>query len=91
MPGIEAYGEDHIDKLDVGAARLQLAKPFTRYRVTTTDQATAEVGRDPLGAPRLYKRNATPEGDDLLDKRVVVDGAGATIGEGMAARVSLGF
>lgn len=91
LSGIEAYDEDHIDKLDFGAARLTLVKPCTRCRITTTDQATAEVGMEPLATLGLYRHNAALDGVSFGVNAVVEAGAGAMIALGAAATYSFRF
>ena len=48
LSGVDAFLEDHIDELKIGAVSLKLVKPCTRCQITTTDQATAVVGVEPL-------------------------------------------
>ena len=48
VAGLPPYEEDHLDTLTCGEVTLRLVKPCTRCQVTTTDQATARVGIEPL-------------------------------------------
>jgi hypothetical protein len=43
LEGIEPYDEDRIDELYDDGVCLKVVKPCTRCRITTTDQATAEL------------------------------------------------
>jgi len=55
--GLDAYAEDHLETLTSGDVTLRLVKPCTRCQVTTTDQATAKVGLEPLSTLSTYRRN----------------------------------
>jgi uncharacterized protein YcbX len=52
IDGLPAFAEDHIDTIQMDGVVLRLVKPCTRCQVTTTDQATARVGVEPLPARR---------------------------------------
>jgi len=57
VSGLEAYAEDHIDTITTENVALKLVKPCTRCQVTTTDQATARVAREPLTTLASYRRD----------------------------------
>lgn len=61
--GLPAYGEDAVRELADGALRLRPVKACTRCKVTTTDQATAEVaGDEPLRTLKTYRWDAQLRG-----------------------------
>ncbi len=54
--GIGAFEEDGWTEFEAGAARLRMAKPCGRCKVTTTDQSTGEVtGPEPLATLAGYR------------------------------------
>ncbi|MDT7843003.1 MOSC domain-containing protein [Streptomyces justiciae] len=48
VSGTEAWAEDHWSRLAIGEVVFRVAKTCGRCVVTTTDQASAERGREPL-------------------------------------------
>lgn len=58
VDGLPPYDEDHLDTMTIGAATLKPVKPCTRCRVTTTDQATAKGGIEPLPTLAAYRHHA---------------------------------
>ena len=61
LSGLEPFDEDHIDTLSADGVTMKLVKPCTRCQITTTDQATADVGTEPLatlGGYRMDERSA---------------------------------
>ena len=91
LSGIEAYDEDHIDEVRVGDIVAKLVKPCTRCRVTTTDQATAEVGPEPLATLALYRTSVRLDGVTFGVNAIVTGGVGATISLGQAASCRFRF
>ena len=91
LSGIEAYDEDHIDQARIGRITLKLVKPCTRYQITTTDQATAEVGIEPLPTLALYRRNEQLDGVAFGMNAIVLYGEGASLSVGDRASCSLRF
>jgi uncharacterized protein len=91
LAGIDAYDEDHIDELTIGGATLKLVKPCTRCQITTTDQATAKVGIEPLPTLAMYRYNAALEGVTFGMNAIVSAGAGISMAVGDTATFSLYF
>lgn len=91
VEGLEAYDEDHVDVLRVGRVGLRMVKPCVRCQVTTTDQATAAVGIEPLPTLAGYRRNDRLAGVCFGMNAIVVDGVGETIAAGSAAEASYRF
>ena len=54
--GGAAYAEDGWRRIRIGGVELSLVKACARCAITTTDQATAEVGREPLATLATYRR-----------------------------------
>ncbi|TMR40455.1 MOSC domain-containing protein [Actinomadura geliboluensis] len=55
IEGLGPYGEDDVRLLRVGEAVIEMVKPCTRCLITTTDQETAERGREPLRTLAAYR------------------------------------
>jgi uncharacterized protein YcbX len=50
------YAEDRWRRIRIGAVELHLVKACARCAITTTDQETAAVGREPLATLATYRR-----------------------------------
>jgi uncharacterized protein len=73
VAGREAYAEDTWKDLEIGDLRLRVVKPCERCAVTTTDQATAERGQEPLRTLARYRK---VNGDVMFGQNVVHEGTG---------------
>ncbi|MGH7507948.1 MAG: MOSC domain-containing protein [Gemmatimonadales bacterium] len=73
VAGAEPYAEDGWNKIEIGGVRLWVMKPCARCVVTTTDQATAERGKEPLRTLATY-RNVN--GQVMFGQNAVHDGTG---------------
>lgn len=83
LDGLPPYGEDQLGDLVAGAVRLRRVKPCIRCKVTTTDQATAQVdGEEPLRTLKTYRWDAALRGVTFGQNLIVVEGAGATLRAG---------
>jgi uncharacterized protein YcbX len=56
VTGGEPFAEDTWDRIEVGGVRLRVVKPCARCVVTTTNQVTAERGREPLRTLATYRK-----------------------------------
>ncbi|WP_079125425.1 MOSC domain-containing protein [Streptomyces lushanensis] len=56
VAGTAAWAEDHWRRVAVGEVTFRVAKPCGRCVVTTTDQRTAERGREPLRTLGRYRK-----------------------------------
>ena len=56
IAGAEPYAEDGWDHLEINGVRLRVVKPCARCVITTTDQATAERGKEPLRTLGRYRK-----------------------------------
>ncbi|NGO41594.1 MOSC domain-containing protein [Streptomyces ureilyticus] len=70
VEGTEAWSEDGWSRIAIGEAVFRVAKPCARCVVTTTDQDSAERGREPLrslghhrrfGGKLIFGQNLVPE------------------------------
>jgi uncharacterized protein len=73
VAGAEAYAEDGWEKIDVGGLPFRVVKPCPRCVITTTDQATAERGREPLRTLATYRR---VDGEVMFGQNVVHETTG---------------
>jgi hypothetical protein len=87
VDGLEAYDEDHLSQLACGNAILQLVKPCVRCQITTTDQVTAQVGREPLRILAGYRNNPRLGGVTFGMNAVVTAGADSVLTAGAALHV----
>jgi uncharacterized protein len=58
IDGGEPYEEERHPSITVGAVRMTLPKRCDRCVVTTVNQATAEVGKEPLRTLASYRKDA---------------------------------
>jgi len=91
VAGLPPYDEDHLDTIDSGGVTLKLVKPCVRCQVTTTDQATARVGIEPLATLGMYRRDDALAGVTFGMNAIVVAGAGRPLEAGAAATVTYRF
>ena len=82
IDGLEAHDEDHLAALRIGDVELRLVKPCTRCQITTTDQDTAAVGRQPLAVLGSYRNDSRFDGVTFGMNAIVTRGAGRTIALG---------
>jgi uncharacterized protein len=85
LDGLPAYDEDHLDTLALGDVVLRMVKRCIRCQVTTTDQDTAAVGREPLTTLAAYRYDERLEGVAFGMNAIVAQGSGGTIALGDAA------
>ena len=91
VDGLPAYDEDHLDTLEVDGVTLRMVKPCTRCQVTTTDQATAHVGSEPLPTLAAYRHSERFAGVCFGMNAIVVEGAGGVVRSGSRAQASYRF
>lgn len=91
VDGLDAYDEDHLATLASSDAILQLVKPCVRCQITTTDQASAHVGSEPLRTLAGYRHNPRLGGVTFGMNAIVTAGAGSTLAVGSAAHVEWAF
>src|SRR5471030_3268454 len=92
ISGIEAYEEDYAESFQLGEVLLKPVKPCPRCPMPSVDQATGEVGPDPMDYMQGYR--AKPELDGALCfgmNCIVVAGAGLRLKVGQRVDVTLAF
>lgn len=63
VDGCDAFAEDAWTSFGIGALRFRNAGPCARCTITTTDQATAARGKEPLRTLATYRRDRTAPTD----------------------------
>lgn len=61
VSGCDAYEEDRWKRIKIGPVAFDIVKPCVRCVITTTDQKTAKVGKEPLRTLAKY-RNLSGKG-----------------------------
>ncbi|MCC6195001.1 MAG: MOSC N-terminal beta barrel domain-containing protein [Burkholderiales bacterium] len=91
IDGLPAYDEDHLDTIRIGDVVLRLVKPCIRCQVTTTDQATAKVGVEPLPTLGEFRMDERLDGVRFGMNAIVIAGEGGAIATGAPATVTYRF
>jgi uncharacterized protein YcbX len=91
LSGLDAYDEDHVDTIAMDGVILRLVKPCTRCVTTTTDQATAARGVEPLQTLGTYRYHEPLAGVAFGMNAIVVAGAGRELAVGATAHFELRF
>jgi uncharacterized protein YcbX len=91
LAGLEPYDEDHIDTVVACGVTLQLVKPCTRCRITTTDQDSGQVGTEPLATLAGYRMNARLGGVAFGMNAIVVAGEGRDLAVGASVEAGFAF
>jgi MOSC domain-containing protein len=73
IAGGAPFGEDTLGSFRIGGLRFRVVKPCDRCVLTTTDQATAERGLEPLRTLATYRRR---DGKVYFGQNVVHEGTG---------------
>ncbi len=83
VAGLEGFEEDYVAQFEIGAAVLKPVKPCPRCPIPSIDQATGEIGPDPLDVLQAYRRKP------LLDDAVCV-GMNCIVTAGGGSRLAVG-
>jgi len=91
LDGLDAYDEDHLETIAVDGVVLRLVKPCIRCVTTTTDQATAARGIEPLQTLGMYRYHEVLEGVAFGMNAIVTAGDGRELAVGASARCEFRF
>jgi hypothetical protein len=91
LTGLPPFAEDHLDTITAGDVTLKLVKPCVRCQVTTTDQASAEVGLEPLRTLAGFRMDERMGGVTFGMNAIVLRGAGGTLAAGAPVDVDYRF
>ena len=87
VEGGEAYDEDHYEGVKVGALAFRMPKRCARCPVTTVDQRTAEVSKEPLRTLATYRSSSN---NVYFAQNLIPDASGTiAIGDDVAYFVPL--
>ena len=91
LDGLAPHEEDHLESIDIDGIVLKPVKPCARCEVTTTDQATARRGAEPLLTLSTYRRDDRLAGVTFGMNTIVVAGAGRALARGASASCEFRF
>lgn len=91
LAGLPAYEEDHLDTVEVDDIVIKLVKPCTRCTTTTTDQATAIRGVEPLPTLAAYRHHDQLGGVTFGVNAIITSGAGSEIAVGSTTSCTYRF
>ncbi len=91
LAGIDAFEEDYVERLVLGAAELQVVKPCVRCSVPNVDPLTGTASTEPGDTLAVYRDNARAGGVTFGVNAIVTHGAGCTLARGHAVEFTLGF
>ena len=91
IEGLDAYDEDHLASVTIGDAQLRFVKPCVRCQITTTDQATAQVGHEPMRTLAGYRNNPRLGGVTFGMNAIVHRGAGTVLEVGAPVSADWAF
>lgn len=90
--GIEAFDEDVAESFRLGAMLLKPVKPCARCTIPSLDQATGQVGPDPLDLLRSYRTKPELDGAICFGMNcIVVEGERQMIAVGQQVELTLAF
>ena len=92
VEGLGAFEEDVLALLSTGELARRPVKPCARCPIPAIDQATGEVGPDPLDILQSYRAKPRMEGAVCMGMNCIVSaGAGRTLHVGQELEVTLDF
>lgn len=90
--GVNAFEEDYAETIMIGDVILKPVKPCPRCPIPSIDQATGEIGPDPLDVLRTYRANPEVNGGITFGMNaIVLQGAGQSLRVGQTINVTLAF
>jgi uncharacterized protein YcbX len=90
--GVEAFEEDYAVSYRIADALLKPVKPCPRCPIPSVDQATGEVGPDPLDILRTYRANPKVDGGITFGMNtILLEGEGQVLRIGQEVAVELDF
>lgn len=72
--GCEPFAEDRWQQIEIGSVIFDLVKPCARCKITTIDQATGAVGKEPLATLATFRR--TEDGKVTFGQNMLSSGTG---------------
>lgn len=90
--GVDAFEEDYAAALRIGDALIKPVKPCPRCPIPSVDQATGEIGPDPLDILRTYRVNPKVDGGITFGMNAIVlagDGQVLKLGQEVGIELAL--
>jgi uncharacterized protein YcbX len=84
VDGCDAYAEDTWKRFRVGNVDFRTAGPCSRCTITTTNQLTAERGKEPLRTLAMYRRDAKDPTDVNFGQNLIHETKSGTVRVGDA-------
>ena len=79
VDGCEAFAEDTWGRFRIGAVNFRAAGPCIRCMITTTNQQTAERGKEPLRTLATYRREPTDSTDVKFGQNIIHETKSGTV------------
>jgi hypothetical protein len=79
VDGCDAYAEDTWKRFRVGNVEFRTAGPCSRCTITTTNQLTAERGKEPLRTLAMYRRDAKDPTDVNFGQNLIHETKSGTV------------
>ncbi len=90
--GTGAFDEDYAESITIGDAILKPVKPCARCPIPSVDQATGQIGPDPLDILRSYRSNPKMDGAITFGMNaILLAGEGKKICVGQDVNVEIAF
>jgi len=93
LDGIEAFEEDYAETYGIGdEIQLRPVKPCPRCPMPAVDQATGEVGPNPVDILQSYRANPIVDGEITFGMNVIVEkGTGHRLSVGDDVEIAIAF
>ena len=91
LDGIEAFDEDYVDQITIGAAKLRIVKPCGRCTVPNVDPSAGQTSFEPGDTLASYRNNSAAGGVTFGVNAVVDSGVGTRVAAGDAVELRLRF
>jgi uncharacterized protein YcbX len=90
--GTGAFDEDYAESIRIGAAVLKPVKPCPRCPIPSIDQATGQIGADPLDILQSYRADPRVDGAVTFGMNaILLTGEGHTVRVGQDVNIEIGF
>ncbi len=84
VDGCDAFAEDTWKRLRIGTVQFRTAGPCARCPITTTNQLTAERGKEPLRTLAMYRRDTEDPTDVNFGQNLIHETKSGTVRVGDA-------
>jgi uncharacterized protein YcbX len=91
VEGLDAFEEDYVEAFTLGGAELNPVKPCPRCPIPAIDQASGEVGPDPLDILATYRAKPALDGAICFGMNCIVtagDGEQLVVGQEIGVRLA---